>query len=82
MAPIVDTNQNPLDRLHRTREVAKLQGISTRTLYEHVKDGLFPPPDVPAERHGAPAYWYESTIRKAREARQTRVAQIKPQAAA
>lgn len=64
---------NALDRMHRTREVAKLQGITTRTLYEHVKSGRFPPPDVPAEHHGAPAFWYESTIRRAREERQARI---------
>ena len=82
MASQENVTPTPLDRLHRTREVAKLQGITTRTLYEHVKSGLFPPADVPAACHGAPAYWYESTIRRAREERQARGVRISPQAAA
>jgi predicted DNA-binding transcriptional regulator AlpA len=75
------TNTETLDRLHRTREVAKLQGISTRTLYEYVKAGRFPPPDVPAERHGAPAFWYSSTIRRARVEQRERAKQVNEVAA-
>ena len=63
-----------LERRLRTREVLALEGISRRTLYEHVRLGKFPPPDMPAECHGAPSYWYESTLRRAREERQARAA--------
>jgi len=67
--PLIDN----LDRLYRTREVADLEGVSTRTLYEHIRAGRFPPPDVPAERRGAPARWYGLTIHRIREQRQLRV---------
>jgi predicted site-specific integrase-resolvase len=63
------TREDQLDRLYRTREVAELEGISTRTLYEYVKSGLFPPPDVPPARHGAPAKWYGSTLLRVRAER-------------
>jgi hypothetical protein len=56
----------------RTRQVADLEGISTRTLYEHVRLKKFPPPDLPAECHGAPSYWYETTLQRFREERQAR----------
>lgn len=63
----------PLDPLLRTREVAKLEGVTTRTLYDRIHTGRFPPPDVPAERHGAAAYWYESTIARIRAERAARL---------
>jgi predicted DNA-binding transcriptional regulator AlpA len=75
----------PLDRKFRTREVAELEGCSTRWIAEKVRAGLFPPPDVPAERHGAPDYWYESTLRRFREeraaARQSTVERVRAQRA-
>lgn len=71
-----------LDPLLRTREVAELQGITTRTLYEHVRTGRFPLPDVKADRHGAPDYWYASTLRRAREERHARQVAAAPEAAA
>lgn len=74
---------DPLDRLYRTKEVADLEGISTRTLFEYVRSGKFPPPDVKAETRGAPDRWYGSTLRRIREDRKARSAvQSKPQAAA
>jgi predicted DNA-binding transcriptional regulator AlpA len=62
-----------LDPLLRTREVARLEGITTRTLYERVRAGRFPRPDVPAEAHGAAAYWYESTVARVRAERDARL---------
>jgi hypothetical protein len=60
---------NPLDPLHRTRVVATSEGITARTLYARIRAGRFPPPDVKHDRHGAPDFWYESTLRRVREAR-------------
>lgn len=76
------TATNQLARRLRTRQVADLEGVSTRTLYEHVRLGKFPPPDMPAECHGAPSYWYEDTIRRHREERLARTAQRSESAAA
>jgi|HubBroStandDraft_5_1064220.scaffolds.fasta_scaffold807625_2 predicted DNA-binding transcriptional regulator AlpA len=75
-------DHQPLDRLYRTKEVATLEGISTRTLFDYVRSGRFPPPDVKAETRGAPDRWYGSTLQRVREERKARAAQIKPQAAA
>jgi predicted DNA-binding transcriptional regulator AlpA len=72
---------DPLERRLRTRQVADLEGVSTRTLYEHVRLKKFPPPDLPAETHGAPSYWYESTLRRVREERQARAQRGEPAAA-
>lgn len=58
-----------VDRALKTREVALLEGVCTRSLAEWVKAGKFPPPDLPASGRGAPDRWLESTIRKARDAR-------------
>jgi len=71
-----------LESRYRTREVAKLEGISKRTLYERVKDKTFPPPDEPHARHGAPDYWYASTLERAREERQARVNACRQESAA
>lgn len=76
------TEINRLGRRLRTRQVADLEGVSTRTLYEHVRLGKFPPADIPAECHGAPSYWYEATILRHREERQARAAQRGEPAAA
>ncbi|MGH8200327.1 MAG: helix-turn-helix transcriptional regulator [Steroidobacteraceae bacterium] len=51
----------------KTREVAKLEGCSTRALYDRIKRGLFPPPDFPSMRRGAPSYWLESTLWRAQQ---------------
>jgi hypothetical protein len=60
---------NGIDRALKTREVAILEGVCTRSLAEWIKTGKFPPPDLPAQSRGAPDRWLESTVRKAREAR-------------
>jgi predicted DNA-binding transcriptional regulator AlpA len=73
---------DPLDRLYKTSEVAALEGVSTRTLFEYVRAGRFPQPDVKAETRGAPDRWYGSTLRRIREERKSRAAQTKPQVAA
>lgn len=57
------------ERLLKTSEVARLEGMSTRWLAEQVRAGKFPKPDFPALTLGAPARWLESTIQKAREER-------------
>jgi predicted DNA-binding transcriptional regulator AlpA len=75
------TDINRLGRRLRTRQVADLEGVSTRTLYEHVRLKKFPPPDLPAECHGAPSYWYESTLERVRQERQARASAAKTAAA-
>jgi predicted DNA-binding transcriptional regulator AlpA len=64
-----------LDRLLRTSEVARIEGVCTRTLAEKIAARKFPPPDVPAERRGAPDRWYESTIKRYREDRAQKLTQ-------
>jgi hypothetical protein len=71
-----------LETRYKTSEVARIEGISKRTIYEKVKNGDFPPPDEPAAHHGAPDFWFESTIRRHREERQARAAQRGEPAAA
>ena len=60
------------DRIYKTREVAELEGVTKRTLYEHIRADKFPRPDFPHQGHGAPDRWYGSTILKARADRQAR----------
>jgi hypothetical protein len=59
---------NPLV-LYRSSEVAALEGETTRTLYNHIQEGTFPPPDVPPARSGAPAKWYGATLLRVRKER-------------
>lgn len=53
----------------KSSRIAKLEGITTRTLYEHVKSGKFPQPDFPAETHGSANYWLASTYERFRDER-------------
>jgi len=62
-----------LDQRLRTREVARLEGVTVRTVYTMVRDGRLPAPDEPHTIRGQPDYWLESTIRRARQERQARI---------
>jgi len=55
-----------VDALIKARPICKaLGGISRRTLFEWIRRGKFPRPDVPASSRGAPDLWRESTLKKA-----------------
>ncbi len=47
-----------------TSEVEDAFGVGRRWIYNLIRRGKFPPPDVPG-RLGAPHRWRRSTIRKA-----------------
>jgi predicted DNA-binding transcriptional regulator AlpA len=55
------------EKLLKTSQVAELQGVSSRTIFDHVRAGKFPKPDFPAMTRGAPDRWKISTIERHRE---------------
>jgi hypothetical protein len=44
---------------------AALGNSSRRTLYEWIRAGKFPPPDLPAKKRGEPDLWRVSTVQRA-----------------
>ena len=62
-----------LDGFLTTNQVARLRACSPRALYNHVKRGDWPPPDVPGEL-GASNLWRASTVRRALDDLQARQA--------
>jgi predicted DNA-binding transcriptional regulator AlpA len=61
-----------VERKLRSSEVARLEGISVRSLAKWVKSGRFPRPDFPAACRGASHYWLESTVEAARQQRKSK----------
>jgi predicted DNA-binding transcriptional regulator AlpA len=58
------TTSTEFDRLVNTREIEQRFGRTRRTIYQLIKRGKFPPPDVPGGL-GASNQWYSSTVQRA-----------------
>lgn len=64
------SHDSEIDGFIETAEVERLTGFGRRWLFEKVKGGSFPPPDVKGRR-GSAHRWRRSTIRRALDAMQS-----------